>query len=249
MNGCEFSYVQRLVRDCGAIVLDSDKAYLVESRLGPLVRREGFDSIGGLVAELRTRSLSRLHMEVVEAMTINETLFFRDHHPFELLRLTVLPELIRRRSASRTLNLWSAGCAAGQEPYSIAMLIREHFPELAAWNVRIVACDLSEDMVARSRKGIYGPIEVNRGLPAAYLVKYFRRDGADWRIDDAIRSMVEFRPMNLAGAWPALPDMDLVFLRNVLIYFDGATKKAVLSKVARQLRPAAACCSAAPKPP
>jgi chemotaxis protein methyltransferase CheR len=170
-------------------------------------------------------------------MVTTETSFFRDVHPFETLRTTVLPDLLRRRRAERRLGVWCAACSTGQEPYSFALLVREHFSELAGWRVDILATDLSADVLARARAGRYGQIEVNRGLPAALLVKYFRQHGATWELNEDVRRMVEFRELNLTRPWPALPPADLIFLRNVMIYFDVETKRSILGRAARALRP------------
>lgn len=237
MKTQDFEFVCKLVRERSAVVLDSGKEYLVETRLRPVVRRLQLDSLDALVERLRSQSFNGVHVQVVEAMVTTETSFFRDHHPFEALRSHVLPELLRTRAAERTVRIWSAACASGQEPYSIAMLVRSHFPQLADWKVQILASDLSGEMLERARLGTFNHIEANRGLPADLLVRYFRRQGSEWHLDDGIRRMVEFRQINLAGGWPDLPPMDLIFLRNVMIYFDVEMKKAILAKVRRLLRP------------
>jgi chemotaxis protein methyltransferase CheR len=233
----EFNYVRRLVLDHSAIVLEEDKGYLVESRLAPLARREGFDSINLLVQRMQAEPLNGLHRRAVEAMTTNETSFFRDFHPFEGLKKFVLPDLIARRGAERTLTIWCAASSSGQEPYSLAMLIRENFPQLSTWKVHILATDLSTEILARAREGRYSQLEVNRGLPASLLVKYFQKRGCDWFLRDDIRNMVDYQIVNLAAAWPTLPPMDIVMIRNVLIYFGVETKKEILAKVRRVLKP------------
>jgi chemotaxis protein methyltransferase CheR len=235
--GPDYDYICRLVLERSAIVLDASKAYLAESRLAPLAEREGMRSLGELVARLRGERFGRLHRKVVEAMTTNETSFFRDVHPFEALRKAILPALVARRGAERRLSVWSAACSSGQEPYSIAMLLHDSFPELAGWRVEITASDLSTAMLARARRGLFSQLEVNRGLPAALLIKHFRKRGADWQIASKIRSMVEFHELNLAAAWPVLPRMDVILLRNVLIYFDLETKRRVLARAREVLRP------------
>ncbi len=237
LSATDFDFVRRLVRQVAGIALEDDKGYLVEARLCGLAQRRGYGSPADLLAGLRAGAGDGLRQQVVEAMTTNETSFFRDVHPFEGLRQVVLPELIRRRSAERRLHVWCGACSTGQEPYSLAMLLREHFPALAGWDVRIRGTDLSAEVLERARQGRYTQAEVNRGLPARLLVKYFRKDGPDWRLNDEIRSAVEFAPLNLVGAWPALPPLDLVLLRNVLIYFDVAAKKEILARVRRVLRP------------
>lgn len=229
-----FDQIRAIVRERSAIVLGPEKEYLVEARLAPIARARGLGSIEEL-ARLLTPSNPSLITEVVHAMTTNETSFFRDQHPFEALQKHVLPEVVRRRHAARTLDIWCGACSSGQEPYSIAMLIHEHFPELAGWNVRIIATDLSTAMLDRARLGRYRQLEVNRGLSAAQLVKHFERDGLDWRLKSNVRSMVQFSQLNLLDAWLSLPVFDVVFLRNVLIYFDVDTKRAILTKVRQHL--------------
>lgn len=237
MTAQDFEFVCRLVRERSAIVLEPGKEYLVEGRLSPVARQLGLESISGLVGRLRAAPDNGLAARVVEAMATTETSFFRDHHPFETLRTAVLPDLIRRRAGERRLDVWSAACSTGQEPYSFALLLREHFPNLAGWRVNVLATDLSGEVLGRAREGWYTQMEVNRGLPAALLARYFRQRGSNWELSEDVRKTVEFRDLNLAGPWPVLPRMDLIFLRNVMIYFDPDTKKAILGRVARLLRP------------
>jgi chemotaxis protein methyltransferase CheR len=170
-------------------------------------------------------------------MTIKETSFFRDDRPFVDLRETVLPELIRRRAGERKLHLWCAACSTGQEPYSLALLLREHFPELQGWTIRLLASDLSSDALKRARLGWYSALEVGRGVPPEMLARCFRPVDDGWQVIDEVRRMVEFLPLNLIESWPVLPLLDLVLLRNVLIYFDLATKQQVLTRVRAVLRP------------
>lgn len=233
----DFQYVSQLVRQRSAIVLEPEKAYLLEARLAPLARAEGYPSIDALIAQLRTQSNNGLHRRVVEAMTTNETSFYRDQHPFEALRTHVIPEVLKRRAAQRELTIWCAASSSGQEPYTIAMTLREHFPELAGWTVRILGTDISTRMVQRSREGKYGQIEINRGLPAPLLLKYFEKRGIEWQVKPELQRWCEFRELNLIEPWGPLPPMDIVFLRNVLIYFDIATKRAILDNVRRVLQP------------
>ncbi|MBO9521511.1 MAG: protein-glutamate O-methyltransferase CheR [Nocardioidaceae bacterium] len=233
----DFHYISKLVRDRAAIVLEPGKEYLIESRLLPLVRERGHDSITDLVADLQRAPHAALRDEVVEAMTTNETSFFRDGAPFQALTERVLPELIRARAAERSLNIWSAACSSGQEVYSIAMTVRDVLAADPHWRVRLLATDLSQQMLTRTREGCYSQLEVNRGLPAAALVRHFRRDGLSWRISDDLRQMIDTRSLNLAEEWPVLPSMDVVFLRNVLIYFDTEVKRQILARVRRVLRP------------
>jgi len=236
ISASEFEYVCDLVRQRSAIVLEPGKEYLVEARLIAVAYQKGFSSVQDLVARLRAQPFNGLHQRVVEAMATNETAFFRDVHPFEALKQAVLPELLAKRAAERTLHLWSSACSSGQEPYSIAMLVREHFPTLANWTLRFLASDISSDVLWRAGEGRYSQLEVNRGLPAALLQKYFREQGREWQISADVRRLVEFRQINLAEPWPALPTMDIIFMRNVLIYFDVETRKAILGKVRRLLK-------------
>jgi chemotaxis protein methyltransferase CheR len=232
-----FNFVRQLLRQRAAIVLDDTKHYLVHSRLSQLARREGLASAQDLIDRLRAAPAGPLQRKVIEAMTTTETLFFRDGKPYEALRNAILPELVRLRRNERKLQIWSCACSSGQEPYSVGMLLREHFPELASWDLRLVATDISTEMLARSRAGRYSRLEVNRGLPHAYLMKYFNRVGHEWQIRDELRKMIEFRELNLAGQWGAVHAADLILLRNVLIYFDVETKRQVLGKVRKLLRP------------
>jgi chemotaxis protein methyltransferase CheR len=231
MTETDFDFVRRLVYQRSAIVLEPGKEYLVESRLAPIVRDNGLGSISELVGKLRGPGAALLERDVIEAMTTNETSFFRDLWPFEVLKADVLPDLIAKRQTTRTLTIWCAASSTGQEPYSISMLIREHFPALGGWNVKILATDLSSEVLEKAKEARYSQLEVGRGMPAALLVKYFERHGLDWQLKPEIRRSVEFRQMNLAEPWPALPPADLVMVRNVLIYFDTDTKKAILGKV------------------
>ena len=237
LDAGDFDYVRGLLRKLSGLVLEAGKEYLVETRLTPVAKQAGYDSLPDLITQLRSRALNNLHMKVVEALTINETQFFRDIHPFRALRTTILPELINRRLAVRQLNLWCAAASTGQEPYSVAMLLAESFPDLANWNVRYIASDISDEVLEQAQQGYYSQLEVNRGLPAPLLVKYFGRQGTKWQIAEQIRRRVEFRNINLIQAWPSLPPMDIILMRNILIYFDVETKKAILGKVRQLLRP------------
>lgn len=232
----DFDFVRTLVRQRSAIILDAGKESLVESRLSLLARREGIDSVEDLFRRLHADTTGKLHTQVVEAMTTNETLFFRDIYPFDMLRNIILPDLFKNREIEKRLTIWSAGCSGGQEPYSLAILLKEQFPQYMNWNIRILACDLSTEMLARAREGRFSQFEVNRGLPASLLVKYFHQKGIDWQVREDIRRMVEFSEMNLAAPWPALPYADIVFMRNVMIYFDVETKRGVLAQTRKTLR-------------
>lgn len=237
LDQAAFEYVRKLVLDHSAIALEASKWYLVESRLTPVARKHGLPSLRELVTQLRATPHGSLHEQVVDAMTTNETSFFRDLHPFEALRESILPELVQRRANRRTINIWSAACSSGQEPYSIAMVLRDGFPQLAAWNVKIYATDLSQEMLERAATGSYSQAEVNRGLPAPALVKHFQRQGLNWVVKPELRKCVQFQPLNLMASWSCLPTMDLVFMRNVLIYFTPDTKRQIIAKIHRQLAP------------
>ena len=233
----DFAFVQKLVMDRAAIVLNESKEYLVESRLTGLARKKKLDSLGALFAEAKSGKQSGLLDEIIDAMTTNETSFLRDVHPFEMMRKVVLPDLIRKRQVEKKLHIWCGASSSGQEPYTIAMLLREHFWEtLRDWSVVFIASDLSTEMLERARAGLYSQLEVNRGLPAPLLVKYFDKDGSNWQVRDEIREMVDFRQINLVKDWPTMPPLDLVLMRNVLIYFDVPTKKKVLARVRERLR-------------
>jgi len=234
LSAADFAFIVDLVRRRCAIVLEPGKEYLVKSRLLPVAQRHGLAGIDSLVDRLRGADIG-LTMGVVEAMVITETSFFRDLHPFETLRRTVLPELIEARRSQRRLHIWFAASSSGQEPYSMALMLKEWFPELSTWQLDLSATDISNEMLARSQAGRYTQMEVNRGLPTPLLLKWFRQEGTTWQLDDAIRGMVTFSPLNLAQPWPAMPTWDLVFLRNVMIYFDNQVKKAILGRVGRLL--------------
>lgn len=232
-----FQWVRAMVRRRAAIVLEDGKEYLVESRLAPLARVRACPTVDAMVATMRRHHDPALEREVIEAMTTNETSWFRDCHPFEALKAHVLPDIIARRQAVRRVRIWCAACSSGQEPYTIAMTILEHFPSLRDWDVTILGTDISRDMVSRSARGQYGQIEMNRGLPAALLLKYFDKAGMHWQVKPVLSKMCEFRELNLIERWGPLPEMDIVFLRNVLIYFDVTTKQKIISGMARILPP------------
>jgi chemotaxis protein methyltransferase CheR len=237
INRQEFEYVRDLVRANSGIVLETGKEYLVEARLRPLAERDHSMSVAPFIQRLKSGSSSVVHRHVVEAMTTNETSFFRDLSPFETLRKVVLPELIEKRRDERALTIWSAACSTGQEPYTVAITIREYFPLLAQWRCRIMASDLSTEVLNRARAGSYTQLEINRGMPAVMMVKYFARNRMYWDLRDEIRKMVDFFEVNLTRDLPPLPDMDIVMLRNVLIYFDVETKRRILEAVRRKLKP------------
>jgi chemotaxis protein methyltransferase CheR len=238
LSGMDFDYVRGMVRKQAGISLDDGKGYLVTSRLIPVARLEGFETVAKLVAHLRSRPPGLLHAKVVEAIATTETSFFRDHHPFEALRQHVIPELVRaRRRTSQLLTLWSAACSSGQEPYTLAMILRESIPDLSAWTLQLMASDFSSAMVERARQGVYQQLEVNRGLPARMLVRYFEQRDGGWHVKDELKRMVTFFQHNLNHDWMSIPQVDLILLRNVLIYFDLDTRREILKRVRRHLKP------------
>ena len=231
----DFTFVTQLVRQRSSIDLQPGKEYLVESRLGPVAREAGEASLGGLVARLR-RGDTRLTEAVIDALTTNETSWFRDAHPFQAFSRRLLPE-VAATSTTRQVTIWSAACSSGQEGYSLAMLLLDWLPSHPGFSARIVGTDISQTMVDRARAGRYSQLEVNRGLPAHYLVKHFEQQGRDWVIRPEVRALTRFQIGNLAMPPVGVPSCDIVFLRNVLIYFDVATKRQVLGHVRRVLRP------------
>jgi chemotaxis protein methyltransferase CheR len=233
----DFELVRRVVHEGAAIVLEDGKEYLVESRLLPVARQRGLGTVAELVEWLRKDLTGELRTVVVEALTTNETSFFRDGRPFQALADEILPGLIASRATERQLTVWSAACSSGQEVYSTAIVLQEALADRPAWRPRIIASDVSRAMVERTREGLYTQLEVNRGLPVQGLMEHFSREGTQWRVHDSLRAMVETRQINLAATWPALPRMDLILLRNVMIYFDTPTKRRILANVRSLLRP------------
>jgi chemotaxis protein methyltransferase CheR len=236
ISAADFTLVSDLVRTKAAIVLEPGKEYLVESRLAPIARADGYGSVTEVIAALRRRTPG-LDAKIVDALTTNETSWFRDLHPWDALKTVLIPELIERRRATRELSIWCGAASSGQEPYSLCMMLREHFPELTGWRLRIVASEISPTMLDRCRAGRYSQLEMNRGLPASLLVRYFEKQGAEWVLKPEIRQMIELKSINLAEPVIGLPPCDLVMMRNVLIYFDRTSKRQVLSEIRKVLRP------------
>ncbi|MEX0830037.1 MAG: protein-glutamate O-methyltransferase CheR [Nitrospirales bacterium] len=233
----DLDYIRALVRTHSAIVLEPEKAYLVESRLEPLAKSEGLASVTDLARKLRPAPFGVLHNQVVEAMTTNETSFFRDLTPFQALRDQLLPKIIDRKGTSKRLNMWCGASSSGQEVYSVLFTILEHFPELMNWELQFIATDISEAMLAKCREGKYSQLEVHRGLSSSLLSKYFTKNGVEWQVLEDLRRRIRFQRMNLAGPWLPFPTMDIVFLRNVMIYFDMGTKKNILQNIRKILDP------------
>jgi chemotaxis protein methyltransferase CheR len=232
MTPSDYEYLRKLLKARSGLVLSAEKHYLVESRLLPVARKAGLSNLTGLVARLRAPDAERLTVEVVEAMTTNESLFFRDKVPFDHFRDTIMPALLAARAASRRIRIWCAAAATGQEPYTLAMCLKEMGKELRGWRIEIVATDLSTEVLARAKSGIYSQFEVQRGLSVMMLIKYFSQVGEAWQIAPEIRGMVKFAPLNLLNDFSHLGKFDLVFCRNVLMYFDQATKIDVLERIA-----------------
>ena len=237
MNNDDFDILSALVRDRSGLVLARDKTYLLESRLLPVARKWNRKSLSELAALLRGKPDALLVRDIVEAMTTNESFFFRDIKPFDQFKAFVLPTILKARAASKTIRIWSAACSSGQEPYSLAMILTEQRAQLAGWRIEILATDLSTEILDKAQAGMYSQFEVQRGLPIQLLVKYFKQQGDRWQVDEAIRKMVQFRPFNLLDDMAPLGRFDVVFCRNVLIYFDQPTKASVLGKIGRQMAP------------
>lgn len=237
LSARDFQFVRELLRREAAIVIDDGKEYLVETRLAKVARVEGYDSAEELIEVARNRGKATLHYRIVEAMTTNETSFLRDTTPFTAIRRTLLPELVAKRRNRRELSIWSAACSTGQEPYSLAMVLRETAPLLTGWHVRLLASDISKQVLERGKEGKYVRHEVNRGLNPELLQRYFNQAGDDWQVRGQLRCMIEWQELNLVRTWPVMPRFDLVLLRNVLIYFDVPTKQLVLNKLRQVLQP------------
>ena len=233
----QFAYLRDLLRRRTGVVIDTAKEYLVVARLMPIVRQRKIPSLDTLIDRMRKGADASLERDVLSAMMTHETSFFRDKSPFETIR-QLLPELIARRGAQQQLTFWSAACSTGQEPYSLAILLNEHFRDLlATWRVRIIATDFSEAVLTQAREGIFSDLQTARGLPPALLAKYFRPLQGKWSISQDCRRLVEYRSLNLNAAWPMMPPCDIVLVRNVMIYFDLPTRTALVEKFRKVLRP------------
>jgi chemotaxis protein methyltransferase CheR len=232
MTPQDYEHLRKLLKARSGLVLSPEKHYLVESRLLPVARRNGLFNLADLVSRLRAPAAEPLIVEVVEAMTTNESFFFRDKLPFEHFRDSIMPALLAARRASRRIRIWCAASASGQEPYSLAIALNEMGHDLRSWQIEIIASDLSTEVLEKAKTGIYSQFEVQRGLPALMLIKYFSQAGDSWQIAPKIRAMVKFMPLNLLNDFAHLGRFDLVLCRNVLIYFDQATKIGVLERIA-----------------
>jgi chemotaxis protein methyltransferase CheR len=233
----DYEYLRRVVMEQSANLVDPSRNSLFDARLAPIARSSGTTSLQDFVSMLKAGRPAHLHRAVAEAMTVNETSFFRDMTMFEMLREVILPRLIEQRAGTRQLRIWSAASSTGQEAYSLAMSIAEYFPHLAGWDVKIIGTDISRYVVDYAQQGRYRRLEVNRGLPARMLLKYMVRDGEEWAVVPQIRSMCEFRYANLCAPMPQLPVFDLVLLRNVLLYFSQNDRRTLFDEIHRKLGP------------
>ena len=233
MTPHDYDFLRKCLKDRSGLVLSADKQYLVESRLLPVARKAGVTTLGELVSKLRGAHDPALMTGVVEAMTTNETFFFRDKVPFEHFRATIMPALLEARRAARTIRIWCAAASTGQEPCSLAMYLKEIERDILGWRIEMLATDLSGEVLEKARAGIYSQFEVQRGLPIQLLVKHFTRSGEFWQIAPELRAMVRYRQLNLLTDFSNLGTFDIVFCRNVLIYFDAETKTDVLNRIAR----------------
>jgi len=234
----EFDYLRDMLKARSGLILGDEKRYLLESRLMPVAREIGLESLSGLVSNLKTGDGDELREKVTQAMTINESFFFRDKSPFDNFKNIMAPALLASsRAASRNMRIWCAASSTGQEPYSLAILIKEMGTQLAGWNIEIIGTDLSEEVLEKAKSGLYSQFEVQRGLPVQLMVKYFQQTGSMWQIDSSIRSMVTYKHFNLLEDYAQLGMFDIIFCRNVLIYFDPQTKSDMLGRMSKRMRP------------
>ena len=236
MTPPDYEYLRKLLRDQSGLDLSDDKQYLIESRLLPLSRKSGLAGISELVQKMKGGSAS-ITTQVVEAMTTNETFFFRDKVPFDHFRVSIMPEILQARASRKSVRIWCAAGSTGQEPYSLAMCLKEMDSAIAGWRVEILATDLSQEVIEKSRAGLYSQFEVQRGLPIQMLVKYFSQVGEFWQVNPDIRAMVQHRQLNLLHDFSQLGVFDVIFCRNVLIYFDQDTKINIFNRLAKASEP------------
>ena len=237
MTPLDYDYLRKLLKERSGLTLSADKQYLVESRLLPVARKIGVPGLSGLVQKLKEPGTEALITEVVEAMTTNESFFFRDKIPFDLFRNEIMPALLTSRAAQRSIRIWCAAASTGQEPYSLAMCLKELGPKVAGWRIEILGTDLSTEVLEKAKSGIYSQFEVQRGLPIQLLVKHFNQVGETWQVAPELRAMAQYKPLNLLQNFSHLGTFDVVFCRNVLIYFDQQTKVDVLDRIAKTLQP------------
>jgi len=237
MNSTDFDYLYTLLKARSGFVISNDKIYLLESRLLPVARSNGFQTLDELIRAMRLPTGGKLQAAVVEAMTTNETFFFRDKTPFDHLNDVIMPHMLNARASTRRLRIWCAAASSGQEPYSIAICLKQLADKIGSWKVDVLGTDISNEVLEKAKAGLYSQFEVQRGLPIQQLVKYFKQTGELWQIDSNLRAMVEFRPFNLLDDFAPLGKFDIIFCRNVLIYFDREGKASVLDRLAKQLAP------------
>ena len=235
MTPVEYDYLRTFLKSRSGLVLSDEKQYLIESRLLPVARKNGLASISALVAKLKEPGSQMIAEAVVEAMTTNESFFFRDKLPFEHFTQTMMPAMLANRARDKRLRIWCAAASTGQEPYSLAMCLKEMESKIAGWRIEILGTDLSNEVLTKARTGLYSQFEVQRGLPINHLLKFFTQQGDVWQIGADIRSMVQYRKLNLLEPFTALGQFDIVFCRNVLIYFDNHTKVDILSRIQKTM--------------
>ena len=237
MNSTDFAFIAAFLKERSGLIITSDKLYLLETRLGTILREHALAGLTALADALRQPGPSKLKDKVVDAMTTNETSFFRDTHPFDTLKKSLIPGLIERRAAAKTLRIWSAACSTGQEPYSLAMTLKDSFPVLGAWKVEIIATDISPSVLDKAREGLYSQFEVQRGMPIQMLIRHFDQVEQNWRIKPELRQNITFRSANLLDDFSLLGTFDIILCRNVLIYFDQPTKTRILNGMAKRMAP------------
>jgi chemotaxis protein methyltransferase CheR len=235
MNITDFDIYKDLLKEKSGLMLSQDKSYLVESRLNPVAKKWGYENIAAMTSVLRAVPPRDLVNDIVEAMTTNETSFFRDSRPFDTFKDVVLPYYKTKNSTNKSLRIWCAAASSGQEPYSLAMLLKEEEAKMSGWRFSITATDISHEILAQAKDGVYSQFEVQRGLPITLLMKYFTQDGDKWVISDSIKNMVDFKYFNLLDGMSLLGKYDVIFCRNVLIYFDQPTKKNVMERLEKQI--------------
>ena len=235
MKVADFELYKSLLYDKSGLVITPDKSYLLDSRLTPIAKKWNYPTLDMMTLQLRAIPDPKLVKDIVEAMTTNETSFFRDTKPFTLFQETVLPHMMQARAAKKTVRIWCAACSSGQEPYSLAMILKDKEAQFKGWRFEIIATDLSEDILAQARKASYSQFEVQRGLPIQYLMKHFTQVGEAWQLKDDIKNMVKFSTFNLLDDMARMGQFDIIFCRNVLIYFDEKTKGSILGKMEKQL--------------
>lgn len=234
MRPSEFNTLKEMLKTSSGFVLTDDKQYLLESRLAPLAKKCQYESVDALISDWCRTKQTSLQNQIIEAMTINESFFFRDKSPFDNFENHILPHLLESNKNQKKIRIWSAAASSGQEAYSLAMILKEHAPKLAGWNIDIIGTDLCSEALEKAKAGLYSQFEVQRGMPIQYLVKNFKQVGSMWQINSDIRSMVQYRQFNLMNSFTLLGRFDVIFIRNVLIYFDKETKANILSRMEKQ---------------